>query len=422
MKKLFLHNNSISEARAKYLLWGIRIAFFAYCLLAPYGKALQIVPTALGLVLVCAYYATSWRYSNAALLPMKWLWGLFFVFPLISCAYSIDPAYSFKMTLPIYNESIPLFFMALESLRSRRDVCIMGGCLLSSLFVQGLDGVWQYVSGKDLFHRTLVSDWGGRLTGSMGTPRVGNYLGIVIVPSLLSWWILPATWNVLKKSAFLAVILSPALFLLVFSGTRTGILALMVAVVVVAFLILHLSWKILFVPLLFFILSIIVGLGRLNMHNLVQDLRWEHWNSAIHVFLESPLLGFGAASFLPASRSLHGDMAYNIFGVQHPHNMYLQLLSDGGILGFAILGGVLLGIGGIYLGTKIYHKSRQCNGTALSECYTMLILVWGGFIAYLCTGVTGHDFYRTWWLAQGLLFLGASFALYFMCQDAKKSM
>ncbi len=384
----------------------LRGVFYAYCLLAPYGKVFQVGGGLLGLLLLITYYGMAYSESNLARLPFKKIFTAFFIYPFVATLFSQWPGYSFGYTQHLPHESLVLFFIGLESIRSRKDMALMGACLLLSICVQGLDGIWQYATGYDMVHGTPIAD-GGRLTGSMSTYRVGNYIAITIIPSLLAFWALPHNFSTTIRTAILALALAPPFFLLAMSQTRSGVLGLFAGLYLYAAIALRINSKVLLLPPLLFVALLIWGPQRFSLALALKDGRWELWQASWRIFLENPLFGTGPSTFMPAFNSLGITFATNASNIPHPHGIFVQFLSDGGITGVLLLAGVLVGIGFVWCGIQIYSNTQN-PVTQDKSHWLMTGLLWAGFAAYLATGLFGHNFYRTWWLALGLMLLGCS--------------
>ncbi|MFV0422069.1 O-antigen ligase family protein [Oleidesulfovibrio sp.] len=397
----------VQERTSQQVLALLKIVFFAYCLLFPFGKAFQVGGGVLGLVLLIAYYAGGYAQSNLAYLPFKWVLGLFVLYPFIMTVFSQWPGHSFGYTRHILYESLPLLFVGLECIRSKKDMRIMGLFLLGCVFLQGLDGIWQFSTGFDLVNGTPVT-YDGRLTGSMGTYRVGNYLAIVMLPALLAFWALPKGLPDKLRGALLALAMMPPLFLLVMSQTRSGMLGLAAGLYCYAAVTLRLSIKMLAAPVVLGAVLVIFGPERVSLSRFMQDGRWELWDAALQIFREYPWFGAGASTFRPAFKELGIEFVINDSGIPHPHGIFMQFLSDGGITGFVLLAGVLVGIGFLWCGIQVFKGIRRNSGANDVEHWRMTGLLWAGFVAYLGTGLFGHNFYRTWWLALGLMMLGCT--------------
>lgn len=397
----------VQEHTSQQALKLLKVVFFAYCLLSPFGKAFQVGGGVLGLLLLIVYYAGGYAKSNLAQLPFKWVLGLFAVYPFVMTIFSQWPGHSFGYTQHILHESLPLLFVGLECIRSKKDMRVMGICLLGCAFLQGLDGIWQFSTGFDLVKGTPIT-YDGRLTGSMGTYRVGNFLAIIMVPALLAFWTFPAKLPEKIRGALLGLVMVPPLFLLVMSQTRSGMLGLAAGLYCYVAIAFRVSTKVLVTPVILGALLVLFGPDRISLSRFMRDGRWELWDAALQIFREYPLFGAGPSTFRPAFKELGVEFVTNTSGVPHPHGIFLQFLSDGGIVGFMLLAGVLVGIGFVWCGLQVWKGVRHSAALADVEYWRMAGLLWAGFTAYLGTGLFGHNFYRTWWLALGVMMLGCT--------------
>ena len=79
--------------------------------------------------------------------------------------------------------------------------------------------------------------------------------------------------------------------------------------------------------------SLLRGIGAVSANVDVSTGRLHFWPIALRIFLDHPVIGAGMEAFgaaFPVYDSWNG-----FFRVEHAHNDYLQILADGGILGFA---------------------------------------------------------------------------------------
>lgn len=399
-----LYTASSQEKRAEYFLLLTRIAFFACWALFPFGKAFRVCGGIFCLIGLIGYYANGYQYSTLAKFRGRWAIAIFLLFIVANTLFSKWVGHSFGYLRPTLYESWPFLFAGLEVLRSKKDIVYLSGVFLFAEFGEGLVGVWQYVTGFDPINGDPFM--GGRLTGSLGTYRVGNYVGIALLPACAVYFVLPQKWSPWVRRALLGMVLLPPLFLLVYSQTRSGMLGLMAGGYLLCVLYFRKQWKVLLGGPLAFLLLILFGPERISLANAMQDGRWELWSHAWEIFLHHPIFGAGASTFKPGFVELGLEMVKNSSRIPHPHCMYLQFLSDGGIVGFSIAVSFLSGTWA-WCGKKIY------TGTASAileerQYWWMTACVWAGYSSYLATGLFGHNFYRTWWLAMGMTLLGAS--------------
>lgn len=103
-----------------------------------------------------------------------------------------------------------------------------------------------------------------------------------------------------------------------------------------------------------------------------------YWLSALQMFLQKPLLGHGWRSFRQLNQTMFGFTRAN-----DAHNIYLQLLAETGIVGFAVY--VTLFIGAFLLTYKAYSlqkkhsvlTSEQMLSLKLSMVYQIFFLMYG---------------------------------------------
>lgn len=128
--------------------------------------------------------------------------------------------------------------------------------------------------------------------------------------------------------------------------------------------------------------------------------RWWIWDTAWSIFLEYPLLGVGWAGFNPAYLQLDLDPGYHL-GITrelpHPHNIYLQWLAESGIVGGALLAGLLGTIAGrSWCWLRIRHRPGWELTLGMATCY----------VAYLVNAMAAHSYFRTWWLGIAMTIMG----------------
>ncbi|WBF66153.1 O-antigen ligase family protein [Desulfovibrio subterraneus] len=390
------------QQRGAFILALMRYVFLACWLLYPFGKAFQVAGGTICLILLPFYYLNDYAGSNLKKVPGKWLFGLFFLFIFLNTALSGWPAHSFSYLRPTLIESWPMLFAGLEVIRSRKDMLLLGLAFFGAAFGEGLTGIWQYVTGFDLITGDPLMT--GRLTGSFGSYRVGNYIAIAILPACLAYYAMPSRWSAFRRLGLVALGLTPPLFLLVGAQARTGMLGLAAGAILVLAIIQYRRWYIIPTGVMLITLGLVFGPSRIALKTAMRDARWELWRAAIEIFKHHPFWGAGASTFKPAYMELGIEFTRNSERIPHPHGAFVQLLADGGIAGFAVVCSFLLGYWGwCALQTIKGLQQGHCRQTWYAAAF-----IWGGYSCYLGTAVFGHNFYRTWWLAMGMALLGTS--------------
>ena len=113
--------------------------------------------------------------------------------------------------------------------------------------------------------------------------------------------------------------------------------------------------------------------------------RSSYWVTAWNMFLEAPLLGHGP----------------HTFGLFHKtpwiHNLYLEVLAEQGILGFAALG-TLIGYG--------FFAAWQIQRTGTAEARLLVAGTLAGLIGFCCAGGTELSLLREWAVTTLFMLLG----------------
>lgn len=135
-------------------------------------------------------------------------------------------------------------------------------------------------------------------------------------------------------------LLLPILLALVFANSRGGILAIMVQIVTAALLPASRSAKFTTSLALKAVLIIVIAsmlaatLWVANSSSLEGASRSEIWESTFKMFAANPVLGVGLGGYWIGITAYHDASGRMV--PQEAHNDYLELLSSGGVIGFAI--------------------------------------------------------------------------------------
>ena len=119
------------------------------------------------------------------------------------------------------------------------------------------------------------------------------------------------------------------------------------------------------------------------------------WRPLLPTFWEAPIIGHGLGSTAWATPNLRGEM----FQTGHPHNAYLGVLLDLGLVGVAVVGAFFWSVWKTFRRLSQHHVDSQWRG-----------VFEGSIVALLCLaiqGVTGDSFTPTYaqaalWVCYGL--------------------
>ena len=199
----------------------------------------------------------------------------------------------------------------------------------------------------------------------------------------ISRWTHPEA-NRLALVFFILLIMMVTLFLTL---SRSGILSLLTALLIISLLLLPRSFRgKAFLPVGLFCLSLIslmwFGAGpvidRLStLRNIAQDPsmaeRLRVWEDSLEMVGDHRITGTGLGTFgiaYPAYKSFPGQEQFI-----HAHNDYLQLLAESGLVGFIIMMGVLILVVSIALRTIFRSQGRWSRGMLIGILGSILTMV-----------------------------------------------
>lgn len=393
--------NREGRAELAYGLMYFGLGF--YVLLAPLGLAPREIGTWCCIVGVVAYYFSAYEDSNLKRFRLRYLYFAFWGFLAVKAFHSIAPGNGWYALQSSAQNGFVLFFAGLECIRSLQDVRRFTWLFAAVTCWQGLDGMYQYFTGKDFLKGELIMH--GRLTGTMSSYRVGNFMSLVMLPALGAWKLWPKAWSLAKRCLAMACIMGPGLFLLIFSQTRSGYIGFTAGLIALTLLYQGISRKVLIAGagLAVFTGSLLAfGPHFISFEKLMADGRWELWAFCIEIFKEYPILGSGINTFNEAFLKLGLEPVINTRHISHPHNIYLQFLAETGLVGLAFL---LIYLG-TFVGTAVLKVRRRIVSGKDTTRWFLTACLLCAFIGYTATALSAHNYFRAWWLGMASAILG----------------
>jgi O-antigen ligase len=296
-----------------------------------------------------------------------------------------------------------LFFFAVQDIAGMPSAFRRMFITLSLVvFLLGLDGIYQYWMGQSLL--TGSSLFAGRVKGSLPHPN-----DLALIPILLPFSItllLQERSRVVKGLILISILL--AFVTVILSQSRNAWFGLAIglgvflfhkktqkAIIVFACIIL-----ILFSAALYFDLGNVQQ--RLNtLMNITSETRIGIYLVAVEMFKESPVLGKGLFTFgefyLPYIEKIQLPQGYTpeIAIIPWAHNLYLEILAERGLIGFA---GFIAPI--IAMGAILRKFVRQQTG---SQEKMFAFGLTASLLTFLCMGLFDLTFLKDWVLLIFLL-------------------
>jgi O-antigen ligase len=248
--------------------------------------------------------------------------------------------------------------------RDRRDIWLVCGAVLATATVQGTVGVWQYLTGTGASYGTrdiravgtfgalevmgMATVVGYGVVFAVGLAAVQRTRARVLLLALAILLVVPLLWS-LSRGAAIATGCATAAMLIAASprlAARTAVFAAAATVVVASL-----------VPGTGGAGARLATVGTLSStpDRSVAD-RYDLWRTATRMWQDHPVTGVGPKqfpayrdSYAPLSLSSGSDVADPTIGflrepLLSPHNMYLLVLSEQGLVGAVALCGLLLGL------------------------------------------------------------------------------
>ncbi len=400
------------KVEATHCRQAMQYCFLLYLVTFSFAPFFRDFFAVLCLLCLIPYYILDYKGSTWHFFDGKKFFLFFYAFLAFGIIFSQNIGNSFFLVSLHSFTSLTLPFVGMECVRSGREVRFVTWALVCALFLQGCNGVYQYVVGCDLVYATPIMF--GRLTGSFGDYRVGNYMALVLIPATSVYYILRDSY---ARWAFplTLILLSPAFFLLFFSYTRNAYITLAAAAMLLSILLRVFPWKLCFMGGIAFVGLLQFSDIRLSAAVIQGDGRWSLWSMAVNIFKEFPIVGAGIGQYNSAFRALGLSPERDAISIKHPHNIYLQFLSENGLVGFCLVMVFLFGI--LWWGYKnlrVLQKVRNAHKEAINEkrfVWLAAALFWCGWGAFLVSGIVGHNFFQRWWQALVMAHLGVMIGL-----------
>jgi len=300
----------------------------------PVSSTIVLVAVLLTTALATGRFATL-RRRRFGVLP--WL-GLFVAVALVSLVGAADPLYGLRkaLELAVAVAGYALVLVSVQTLNDARAFLISAAASLALVAVTTI---------------VEVAHTSGQVWAQFGHPNVlGAYVALVAPLAAVLVW---ERTRGHARTAALVLTALVAFGILGLSGSRGAFLALMLeAAVMVWFLVGLGPWRryrswgaalagLLGVPLL--LLVLLAGRPLASLYDpayVTNVFRLSVWREAVPMFLGHPMLGVGYMNPGLALRETAGIWAF------HTHNLYLEILSGTGLLGFAVFVGLAVAIRG----------------------------------------------------------------------------
>ena len=300
----------------------------------PVSSTIVLVAVLLTTALATGRFATL-RRRRFGVLP--WL-GLFVAVALVSLVGAADPLYGLRkaLELAVAVAGYALVLVSVQSLNDARAFLISAAASLALVAVTTV---------------VEVAHTSGQALAQFGHSNVlGAYVALVAPLATVLVW---ERTRGHARTAALVLTALVAFGILGLSGSRGAFLAFILEAAVMVWFLMELgprrryrSWGAALAVLLGVPLSLLVTLAGRPLASLYEPAYVTHvfrlavWREAVPMFVGHPVLGVGYMNPGLALRETAGILAF------HTHNLYLEILSGMGLLGFAVFVGLAVAVRG----------------------------------------------------------------------------
>lgn len=376
----------------RIIVWLDRVSFISICAMVfclPFSAHVLKIFFYLGFVCLIVRKIIEYRLRITPLFKWTYLNRPMFIF-ILTMALSVIFSKDFYESQKVFFERILLyggvFFLTKETVDSKKKIYILLGSISLSAFIIGVDAVWQYFKGFDLFFGYPKADPGvGKIIAISGPfgkyNSFSGYLELILPLMIFISWIWKK-WYLSVFFCFLSVLL---VFSSIYVFQRTTWVSVILSVSIISL------WTDRKIAVIFIVSIILISffvpgevyqrvLGTFTKQG--DSDRFIMWREAKKLYEQSIFIGSGLGSyarFIPLNMS-----AFHL----HAHNTYLELLGETGILGLASF----LYLLGIFLKRSFFaffkitdkRKKRVLAGTA-AACLSYFIA--GLFSTNMIVGV-----------------------------------
>lgn len=349
--------------------------------------------------------------------------ALFIFAATISVFTSLDTIAALGVWKAFYVEPILLFLILVTTIKTEKQIHSVLIALILSGLITSLFAIYQHFTGFFVPWKFWGNGGSYRVTAWYGFP---NAVGLFLAPLLpLAFYLAQQSWNDRKKKremnkelrimdwtifAIPLLMIPASLFTILFAKSTGGLVG--VAAGILTLLLLHKKTRL---PTIVIGAIVLLGVFLLPRENfirqelLLQDrsgqIRIAIWSETFAFLRDHPVLGAGLASYQERIVPYHGRVnGENIEIFHHPHNIFLTMWVNLGILG--LTGFVLILIW--FYRAGIRHITNDNPAYRTDRRYTLNAYLIASMTALLVTGLVDSPYIKNdlamfFWLLPALL-------------------
>ncbi len=393
---LFAATDTLPVLLALVAVIGVAFAFYytelcliAYTFVLPFMPTMIMVAGVIGLVIV---YLTKTLFAKEKFIPQfsslslfVFLFGCVYIWGVINSYAKISSAKS----VLVYLAFMLVYYLIINLLSDEKRLWNVFRMLCIASIPCALVGLYQYLYPDDLnvwVDQEMFEDISGRIVSLFENPNVyGEYLIVMIMINL---GVVIKSERIISKLFYLGTLaLNVLCVLLTYSrGCWIG-----VAVALMVFLFIrYRKWFIVAIGIgiigLFFlpesIMNRVLSIG--NLSDSSTSYRMYIWEGTVHMLQDFWATGVGVGS--DAFNHIYPIYSYGAISAPHPHNLYLLILAETGIVGLIVFIALIC-----VLVKKLFVTANRSQNSFLRTFAAILL---SATIGFLIQGVFDNVWYN----------------------------
>lgn len=381
----------------------ILFPFILFCGNAIVDIALSAVAV---LFLLNCYIKKDYKWTNNSwFVAALALWG----YAVLRSFFTENPTLALASTLPFCRFFIfaaAIAFWLFKDIKTQKPIMLS---LILCIVVMSLDAIFQYIFGFDFFGNTVVDNSTYiRLVNFAGKQSIGITIASISFLSVAHFIDLFNNKNSTFKQKALSITFVLLAFLaVVLSGERTAFLMMILGYAI-------LLWKVkIYKKLLMLKIALVALLGIIavistnsmvlerqvkrsyqEIENFESSSYGRIFFTGVELFKQNPIFGIGSKHFQSECEKIPNPESH-YYCSTHPHNIYIQMLTEFGVIGFALFLFMLFNIAKLCWD----HKAALCND---SIAFAAFLSFWFKYIPIISTS----SYFIAWSVAPSWFMLG----------------
>ncbi len=323
--------------------------------------------------LLIACFSNQMKYFKNNFFLIFMLWSLYLI---IGSIFSENPFLSLESSLFFWRFglfSLAVWYLLDNIIYFKRNFFFV---LLITFVFLTLDSFLQFVTGFNLIGYTYYTVDGQRISGMFGDEAIlGNFISRML-PILIALFLsFNKNFRIYSFASALLILLSGALILI--SGERTAFIYFLIFLFLVMFLANNYKYEKLFIFLISIVICTILFTSNnsikqrmilntmvelniekgISLNNIVPKNYIPIYESALKIFFDKPYTGVGTKMF----RDICSKKKYFVNNgcSTHPHNTYLQMLAETGVIGIIPVLSLFLYLTFLYIKHIVYFLLKS---------------------------------------------------------------